>query len=244
MTSARITERYLLRLFHLSLLFAFAGCTQLPSHVTISDTKSELDHVDIGRCGVRISFSGSPRKLRDDEFSVFANQLPKYSKWEIDGWVFEKFRLAETAVCLCRDYPLTTNELQANMELFFKNTSGPIQRIFSTPRSFVQEGVGPAFESESAEPSAESKMRMRVINPRNAASCIVIQTTQSPSVEAASLEFFSRLTLTSSATKPREDPSGTASPAERLRQLDLLLKDRLITPEEYNEKRRVILERL
>jgi hypothetical protein len=169
---------------------------------------------------------------------VIANKLPKYSKWEIDGWGYEKFRLTEYAICLCRDYPFTANELKPNAELFSKG------RSISNPRTFMQEGIGPAFEFEGAEPSAEAKERTRFIYPRNAASCIVAQSTRSPSVEAAGSEFFSRLALSSSATKPREAPSGTASPAERLRQLDLLLKDRLITPEEYNEKRRVILERL
>lgn len=102
-------------------------------------------------------------------------------------------------------------------------------------------GIGSALELHR-EKSAEEKMHAQTVQLWNPDRCAVLQVVVSPEPVSASRSFFSSL------ARPASVPGRPAQPgmraADRLRQLEHLLKDRLITQDEYVRRRRVILESL
>ena len=219
------------RLLLLIVLFTVVGCAQLPiggaaGGVGLPEVR------DMPACGVSVRFSGYPEKLSADQVQSMTKPLGEYAKWEIAGWQFTKHRLSELAVCACRDFPLTAAEFEASLPAIVTN-------------SYVIAGIGDAVEREVIE-STERKLRQQWVWLKHAPSCLLVQSAIAPEPNNAATAYFATLTLmptpNAALRSPAQPPGGSI--AERLRQLDQLLKDRLISQNEYNKQRSVVLESL
>lgn len=210
-------------------LASLASCAQLPS------TGPVIAHgpsVDLQSCRVSVQFSGTPSTLTSAEMQSFAKSLGDYAKWDVTAWRFTKFRLVELAVCMCRDYPIPESELGS---MTGWNEGAGSQT--------VKEELGATSEFW-LDKSADEKLRMQIIKFKDLDRCVMAQYVQSPDPYVESRRFFSSPTPLAKVTgAPLGSPS-KGSVAERLRQLDQLRKDRLITEEEYSNRRRVVLDSL
>ena len=205
------------------------GCAQLP--IAGSADGFGLPAVrNMPACGVSVRFSGHPVELSEGEAKVVARDFGEYAKWEITGWKFHTHRLLELAVCACRDYPLTAAEFEDNPPA-------------DVTRNYVIEGIGEALEMEKVQ-SSQEKTRLKIVRLKSASSCMLVQQVVSPTPNNAAAAFFPSLALTPNVAPRLSAQPPAGSVAERLRQLDQLLKDRLISPDEYNTRRRVVLDSL
>lgn len=218
-------------------LLAIVGCAPLP----IAGLAGGLGLPavrDMPACGVSVRFSGYPEQLPADVVQGIKKHFGEYAKMEITGWRFAKHRLLEAAVCACRDFPFTAADVENHPGL-------------NATHTYAIAGIGEAVENEE-DKSAEEKLRNKRVRLKNAPRCILEQTVMSPEPNSAAATFFPSLALMPiaalslpvqpSSNSPAE--IGQRSVAERLRQLDQLLSDRLISQDEYNKRRRVVLESL
>ena len=202
-------------------VLAVVGCAPLPISGPVVR--------DMPACGVSVRFSGYAVQIPADVLrAAITKQFGNYAKWDITGWSFSKYRLEEFAGCACRDFPFTAAEFE--------------KASLATP-AYAIAGIGQAFETEGVE-STEAKMRMKSVLLKHAPSCMLMQGVVSPEPNNAAAAFFPSLALIPNAalSSPAQPPGGSV--AERLRQLDQLLKDRLISQDEYNKRRNVVLESL
>ena len=210
-------------------LLALCACAPLPNQKYSSDIAVHSTIKDIPACGVRVQFSGTPSELAASDIQKYANALGEYAKWEVTGWHFNKHRLRETAICLCRDYPLTAADVEGIRDPNVTGTSSI-------------RGIGETVTQESQK-SPEEKFKWRSVRLTSQPLCMFMQHIISPEPDNAAAVFFPTLALIPSPpqTVPAP-PRGTI--AERLRQLDQLLTDRLVSQDEYNKRRSAILEAL
>lgn len=92
-------------------LLAVVGCAPLPP-VSQSVGVGLPAVRDLAACGVSVRFSGQPEKLPAEVTRALGDFFGAYSKWDISGWRFTKFRLVEYAVCACRDFPISLDEIK------------------------------------------------------------------------------------------------------------------------------------
>jgi Short C-terminal domain len=215
-----------------ALLAGLGGCVLPSTKQGVSNAPMGGD-ISVSKCDIKVGFSGAPRALDSAELATATAYLPKFSKWSIEGWVLDQYRLLETVTCLCRDYPFAPNEVREIVNAA-RNTA-------LTKNALVSEtSAGIVIDYEGPDSSPSAREHYRHIYPATRPSCFAVARVRAP--EATAIEsrasFFSRLTLS-----PANAPSAL-SVAERLRQLDKLLADGLITREEYAERRRVVLEQL
>lgn len=181
-------------------------------------------------CRVSVTFAGSPEKVSANEVQrMYAQEANKYDKWEAEAWRSSQFRLNQIAICQCRDYPITPIDTAQII-------GGPVKN------EAVIAGIGTAKDYEQDQ-STQQRLRFRFIHLDAIPNCVFIQMVGAPPAnETAASPFFSSLTPASTSGSPMQPAAGAA--AERLRQLDQLLKERLITQDEYDVRRRRILESL
>jgi len=105
---------------------ALAGCSGLPPHVSVPDAVvTDGRSAEFTRCALGVTFTGLPRKLGPNETPNIARSignLPKFTKWEINGLVWEETRRGEGAVCLCAASPLTPQQ-RSNVEASVRNAN-------------------------------------------------------------------------------------------------------------------------
>lgn len=210
-------------------LLALCACAPLQSSRPGADIALQPTITDIPACGVRVRFSGNPSQLAANQIQTIAKSLGEYAKWEVTGWYFTKHRLTETATCVCRDYPLTAADVEDAADQRVTNTS-------------LVNGIGESATFAS-EKSPDERLRWRSVRLANQPLCMLTQHIVSPEPDNAAATFFPTLALIPALPQPAQaPPRGTI--AERLRQLDQLLTDRLVSQDEYNKRRNAILEAL
>jgi hypothetical protein len=199
---------------------AMVGCAQMP----VNDSGVSISK-DFPACGVKIEFSGQPKQIPVEAAQEFTKLVGNYGKFTGIGWTYSKYRLSELSFCLCRDSPLTDEEFEKQSSLFDK------------PPATISD-IGESLEFTSHE-SVERKIRLQLVRLNNAPSCLLVQYVLTPESINTDPNLFSSLALISPAkTAPKGDV------ADRLRLLDKLLKDKLISQEEYNKRRIIVLELL
>lgn len=211
-----------------ALASVLAGCTQLPSHNNISPSPI------VNMCGAQLQFSKPPRILSDAESQLAAGQLSKYAKWNITGWVVDEYRRSEVAVCMCREFPIEASEfklIQSNI-LAQATLSGVKERVIR--------GIGNVTYYEPPVTNQQAKQRIQVFFPVKLPSCILLQSTVTPAEDATSALFFENTKF----GKPDSSNAESRSPAERLRLLEALKREGLITGEEYNTRKKAVLDSL
>jgi hypothetical protein len=229
-------------------VFSFISCATLPEHISmpnklnVSGTTAKFEN-----CKMSVRFSGPPRPFSTNELNEFKN-LPKFFNWELEGLVFEEHLLAEFAICTCRDLEYSLEEIQQNESQFQLNKEFRFIKGYDSP--YFKKVI--EFESSNV-PGIPDKIvaRYKVIFPNAAPKCSFIQFVISdPATSSKSTKFFETLASQTNETTPQPEGNPSALPqskpsvAERLEELNNLLKRNLITKEEYEQKRKAILEGL
>ena len=233
-------EAMIKRTCHSTIYLLLPACSQLPPAFSPSIASATSTGVELGKCSVTATSSGVPRRYRENELRPAVDAMSNYAKWTVEGWVFEQYRFTESAICMCRDYPYTRGErvaVSANIQAQLRT---------SVPREFTDASLGVFFDYDVPIESPAAKDRVRVLYPTKADSCLAYLSTRMPVTETSGSQFFLRLSPSGAAPSSPSAPAArsNAAVAERLRQLDSLLKEQLITQEEYSERRRRILEAL
>ena len=209
------------RIVLVAIASVFAGCAQIPSNGVNEPVSKNL-----GACGVNVQFSGQPEQVAPSALSSITKSLDVYGKWETSGWRHSKYRLTEYAICACRDYAFAASEFEKSLQGL---------------KIFTIVGIGQAAIQENNE-SSEAKNREQWVQLAHAPRCILIQGVISPESINAADAFFPTLALIS---KPNAlAPSSNRAIADRLKQLEQLQKDRLISQEEFIKRRNQILDSL
>ena len=225
----------------LTVLLILAGCDSLSSTISLNSAGSVPTYKTIAKCEVRQGFDGEPRQLTTDELRPLALSLGQYEKWDLQGFTYERYRVGETFVCACRDYPFKDAEVvQLRDSLRSALRNGKAVRDV---KEFEVENMGPAIEFIYDALSTEASEKIRIIQPRHTPSCLSMQATKVSATALESMKFFTRLAI--AGKEPLLLPSQNISnTSERLRTLEQLHKERLITDEEYSQKRGAILSQL
>ncbi len=163
--------------------------------------------------------------------------LGNYAKWALEGWWFDRYRLTEIALCMCRDYPFTEGEKSDMM-----NSLGETRAI--NRKELTHNLLGTIAEYEANDRAASGNERFKMLFPKNAESCVAIFNVKAPSSEISSTPFLAGIEPSVAAGSQNLNDPKASTVADRLRQLDSLLSQRLITQGEHNERRRRILDGL
>ena len=217
-----------MRLLLSSLACLLAGCAQFPTGNTNS-----LSPI-VSMCGSLVRFSKPPRALSEAESQLAAVQLSRYAKWTITGWAIDEYRRSEVAVCMCREFPIEPSEfkmMQSNIRA---------QPMIGSVKERVMRGTGNVVYYEPLVTNPQAKGRIQIFFPLQMPSCILTQSTVTPAEDATAILFFENLQF----RQPDGSNEESKPPAERLRLLDSLRSEGLISIDEYNARRKAVLDSL
>ncbi len=218
-----------------TLMALISGCAQNQLPGLRGSLGSQPTIKNFAACDLSVRFSGQPEEMPKDSIRPELNKSG--GKQEGQSWMYVSellgVRKVEVAVCVCQtDFSLP-------------NVVSEVRKT-GIYNKYV-DGIGYVTESPVIETDNGAKMLTKV-SSGTASSCYVLQSvgaTGTPeSVKEAASPFFSSL-----APMPKETQKPAASltnvPAsERLRQLDSLLKEKLISEDEFNKRRAIILDTL
>jgi hypothetical protein len=216
-------------------LLALASCAQLPPHVSIPH-KTDVANTSatFAQCAMSVRFTGPPRALSPQETAALGVQLTKFYKWEVDGLGYEQYRLMETAFCVCRDAAFSSSDIAQAESALRSNKDYKFLGAYDLAYSRR------AFEFESSASSNGITDRMQFAFPTVAPRCMFVQAIRfDSSTSSAAGVFFG---TAQPATPASRSPSGSA--ANRLEELGDLRRRGLITEDEYQQRRRAILQGL
>lgn len=221
-------------------ILALSSCRQLPSHISIGNKVSTDDaNARFEQCSMSVRFSGSPRPFSPHEMSEFEDLMTEFAKWEVDGLWYERYRLAQGAICICRDHEITETEI-AQREAAATRTKKDYKFIrgYNPPRSRR------AFEVQ-ASLSDGIKDHVQILFPIAAPRCVFVQFSRyDESTSSAATAFLNSYESPSrDSLKPALDVP-KRSVADRLQELHELRRGELITEKEYEQKRKAILDGL
>lgn len=226
-------------------LLALTSCAQLPSHISVGKkTTVAGTAATFEQCNISVRFTGSPRPLSSLELSAFSGIMTKFSNWEVDTLGYEQYRLAEFAVCICRDYEFSAGEISQLESTMQMNKDVRFIRAYTPPYSKS------AVEFESSEKSNGIIERVQMFLPNAAPKCMFLQSVKfEASKSSSSLGFLgtteaARVRSSGSVGSPPVSEKPKATVAHRLEELGELRRRGLITKEEYEQKREVILQGL
>lgn len=226
------------RLGSLILVVCASGCT-IDAQRTPGVASPMNSYTDIARCNVRVIFSGVSRELSKLELNQLSAQASKYYKWQISGYAYEEYRRQEMAICLCRDAPFTkpeTMEIAARLTATSDSTLQPV---------FAADPPGESVYGLSRDEATNTPGRFRLLRPNGVDSCLLIQTLVPRWDQDKPSAFFAGVSSLPSAVEKSATPvTKNSSVAERLKQLQQLLDDKLITRSEYDQRRKAIVEQL
>jgi len=220
-----------------------AGCSQLPPHVSMTNQARVNGSVSsFGRCAVSVHFSGSPRALNQYEAADFAAPLTKFAKWEIEGLAYEEYRLVEYAVCICRDYDFSISDISQTETSLRNNRNFKIRKATDVP--FANKVI----EFESASTPSDVGEHVRLLFPTKAPRCTFAQGVRFGANATDASKIFFATTEPYSVERPdgrsSDRPAKQKSVADRLEALRDLRQRDLITQQEYEKRRKAILEEL
>lgn len=216
-----------------AMMTALAACAPLQRPFDSKPTVALLP-----KCAAQQTFSGATRTLRSDELVALSEMLGKYSKWQLEGISYEDYRLAETAVCACRDYKFVVEELRGYAENVQANNA------FQDAKINMLDPIGPSIEVLASTSTPEATDRVRLVRPNHAPQCLVIQAVRAPESQAKASIFFSRLEQFPRETATPSIRATPQTPADRLRALEQLRRDGLLSEDEYKTRRNAVVEQL
>jgi len=228
-------------------VFLFISCATLPSNISIPNKIDVVGtNAKFEQCKMSVQFSGPPRRISIYELNKFTQSFSKFFKWELDGLIFEQYRLEEDAVCMCRDLEYSLGEIQE----FEKNIQLDLDKNVRFIQSYDLPHSKRVIEAEVTTIPDGFVDHVKFFFPIAAPKCtFILGVLSDPSTSSVSTNFFKTIQSTvetspqpegSPSVRPQSKPSVT----ERLEELNNLLRKELITKEEYEQKRKTILEGL
>ena len=241
---------------------AVVGCAPLPPAGSVGGLAFPAVR-DMPACGVSVRFSGTPEPIPMNILQALHKQYGAHAKWEFSGWRFNKNRLVELALCSCRDFPIRLDDIEKGMQ----NVTNHVE-IQNIGRGMA--GDYPGSNGSNARernvalnlfPNCMIAQSVTAPEPSVAAATFFSTLALMPNAAIlASLEssggsgaskagdFISTDTITGGTSGRSENASSNNSSqrsvADRLRQLDQLLKDGIISQDERNARRKMILDAL
>ncbi len=227
---------------------AVVGCAELTtqqiqvplaSRATLSGANAELLN-----CGMSVTFDGNARPLSQADQDVLRQNpiLEKFYKWQIDGFGYEMYRHYQMVVCVCRDMTFTTTEV-ANFEKQARTGSG--NRFI---RSISGRHLRTGYE---ADVPGEGSLRARVLVwfPLISQNCFAWSAVQYVGDFPADGERFlasvREVPSAQAGSSAGQAPLSSKPPVSaRLAELKDLFDRGLITKDEYDKKRKAILDEL
>lgn len=223
-----------------------AGCTQNPIG---NPQSSQPTTMHLESCGLSVRFSGQPDVTRGELLTKLSEGFGTPSEGQHGLFMSTKQGVLkiELAMCVCPPDPKLT-ETKVNLMASGK----------------IVDGIGRTLETPVIEADGGVKFVTKTTEGDNFPGCFVFQasaTNGTPEeTRAASASFFASIlalpkpprktgifrTDGSAAQKLQqleESPTGKYT-VERLKLLDQLLKEKLITPEEFNTRRAKIIDNL
>jgi hypothetical protein len=192
--------------------------------------------VDLKSCGARVTFSGPPERPSRDLMQAFSEFLGPYHRWESDMWWFRQYGLIEMAFCACRDSSFTVEEVALDLSLGVGGFS-------ITERDIKVPGFRSLTELEK-NTSGEVQI-VRVGISETAPKCMLAQMVRSRGSDRGMVKpFFAALEVQGASGSEPSPGKSAGSASDRLRQLDQLLKEGLISRDEYDSRRRRVLDSL
>ena len=201
----------------------FSGCAASPGRTTVGAATL------LPKCAASVVFSGPPRVLTPDEVLRATANLSGIAGWSAEGSFFDSPVLAEIAICICREPAFAETELVAMADSIRREQHG------GKGSSSAVEGLGQTYDFGPIVSERGLTERSRMVSLQGASSCFASLTVRELPSSAPS-SFLARITPTK-----RADGSGIAA---RFEQLDQLLRDKLITRQEYDAARKKLLEQL
>lgn len=218
-------------IFALTLTSLISGCAQnqMPGLQSQSTTKSFLN------CGFSVQFSGQPEEFKGDIPTAISDGLggkPERPIWRYAS-LLKGVQKYEVAMCVCLAEPA----------LSIKKTEFGRTGFGSTH----VEGIGFISESNMTEIDGGVRDVSRIIIG-DESSCLLFQSAGASGapdfVREVTAPFRNSL---APLPKQRQDPvakTTNASASERLKQLDTLLKEKLISEDEFKKRRAIIVDNL
>lgn len=232
-----------------ALVAALSSCaqSQMPKSQVGNGSQPTVKNFD--SCGLSVRFSGQPEALttgQADQFQQLFGVKPMGPSWRYLSHILDVSK-NETAFCVCppqqklREWKLELNATSVHLE-----------------------GVGTTYEVATTELDGGSKMTMKTTVSDSAPDCMVVQYVvakgNTNAIGSAIAPFFaSPLAIPSTQeniaisrtdgsadleTKQLEKSRTGKSASERLKQLDSLLVEKLISEDEHKKRRAIILESL
>ena len=227
-------------------VLTIATCAhQVPSHVSVVENHSITGKTaTFKQCNLSVVFTGFPRQLKKYELSKFSEMFTKFFEHKVEALCYEENHLFELAMCICQDRDFSESDIWP-FGTKIKNN-----KDFKFIREYKPSHSKKAFEIELQKKWRGSTVRALFLFPKHSPNCFFMQIVIfDPSGPSSSPAFFN---TTSSASASHsvcldsppvgEIPKGKT--AERLSELDELKRHGLITPDEYREKRKRILNDL
>ena len=172
--------------------------------------------------------------MSDSEMRSLTGLLSSNSKLEVAGWALEQYRYMEAVTCLCRDRPWSDKEF-SDLGVAIGNSS----EFYDIQERSIPL-IGPAYRYDLVESTPASTQRFQLVRPLSDASCLLVQTNRTAESDPRRADFFSKLAPLNFG-RPNSGANGTAN---RLRALESLRADGLITLEEYKARKKAILDAL
>lgn len=219
-------------IFAVTLGAALSGCAQ---NQMAGSQGSQPTTKSFDACGMSVRFSGQPESLPMEQSRSLHKLFdvpPEGQAW-IHRSLLQGVPKNEMAFCAC---PPEEKLHQLKVEM--------------NSTSKYQDGIGTTWEMPTTEVEGGTKMAVKIALADAAPSCLtfqfVVSTGTPDSLTTAAAPFFSSLAAIPKVPQKtavfRKGSGPTAS--ERLKQLDQLLSDKLITQQDYNTRRTAILESL
>jgi hypothetical protein len=234
----------------LCILAAYNEAAAQHSHISVPPRSGELAaDVDFPKCGVSVRFSGKPRVLTKAEIDkTSAAGMSQNFSWEMDGVLYVSGFQNEAASCVCRNIVFTDSDL-AGMQDDVRKT--PNSKIL---RTITHERLRLAWEADYLASSVGASgplTRIRAISSfstfnRHCIANIQISYNESlaPSREAFLRTFQVMPAASDGHATPPKPVFPKASASSRLSELQELMDKGQITKDEYDKKRKEILDGL
>lgn len=209
----------------LSSIFYLVGCAQ------INPIRSETL---INLCGLSIQFSDVPTALSVSELksiNIAEKVYGNYYEWKSSGFYVSKKNSIEVVTCSCKE-----NKLLAST---FGSVADFLRSIDAINiKEFEIQDIGLVISYYLNKTSQSHRHHYQLISPVAEESCLLYQHAQYPENALKKATFFSPVTATNVANHLFH----SKTVKDRIKELDSLRQEDLITDDEYETKKKSILD--
>jgi len=166
--------------------FMLASCATMADNVAIVDKAriEENNKVVFTECKSSVQFSNKPRKAYLEEMEGMIQAMSDHHwQWEVEGFVYERNRLVEVAICLCSDNEIFDQYVDATR---FSNLDG--MKLLRTRKT---EDAREIYEFDLLTIQfSDFDDLAQIIFPKEARNCFFAQVTVYPKSSASASPKF------------------------------------------------------